>query len=105
MFKFIVLLIFALFAAGAFCMANSTYWVFDVLGFALMAVGCIVGTIKAFRVKDKKKKILLLCLLYLALVLLTVAGSVLFSGTILIAIPGAAALVVFGFLIMKKPNG
>ena len=92
----------ALIAVGAVCMSYGSYWAFDVLGFAVMAAGCAIGTVYAVKTADKKVLTAALCMLYLALVLLTVAGAVLFAGSILFAIMGAAAFAVFGFLIRFK---
>ena len=100
--KSVFILVLALVAAGAVCMGYASYWAFDVLGFAVMAAGCAIGTMYAVKTADKKVLTAALCMLYLALVLLTVAGAVLFAGSILFAIMGAAALAVFGFLVRFK---
>ncbi len=79
--KFTVLIVSALIACGAVCMSYSSFWAFDVIGFMLMSVGGVIGTIKTLRLgkASKRLKIVLLCLLYLAIVLFTIAGAVLFS--------------------------
>ena len=100
--KSVFILVLALVAAGAVGMSYGSYWVVDVLGFAVMAAGCAIGTMYAVKTADKKVLTAALCMLYLALVLLTVAGAVLFAGSILFAIMGAAAFAVFGFLIRFK---
>ena len=84
--KFFLILALALIAGGAVCMSYSTYWVFDVIGGIVLIVGCALATVIA-----------LLCALYTAVVLLLIAGAVTFSGTILLAILGSAALILFGF--------
>ena len=83
-------------------MSYSTYWVFDVLACTAILVGAVFATAYTLKAKvSKRKRAVLLCALYAAVVLLIVAGSVLFSGTILLAILGAAALTVYGFPLMK----
>lgn len=100
--KFFLILALILIAAGAACMSYSAYWVFDVLAGAAILVGAGLATAYALKAKiSKRKRIVLLCALYVAVVLLIIAGSVLFSGTILLAILGAAALTVYGFPLMK----
>ncbi len=103
--RFIFTLIFALIVLGAFCMSYSDYWAFDVLGGSLIVIGGIIATVKTLKLENKALKITLLCLLYLAIILLLIAGSVRFSGTIILAIMGAAALVTYGFLIYTKAKG
>ena len=76
-------------------MSYSTYWVFDVIGGIVLIVGGALATVYA--IKTVKKKPTLIALLYTAVVLLLIAGAVTFSGTILLAILGSAALILFGF--------
>lgn len=96
--KFFLILALALIAGGAVCMSYSTYWVFDALGAFVLIVGCALATVYTIKtVKKKPTHIALLCALYTAVVLLLIAGAVTFSGTILLAILGSAALILFGF--------
>ena len=79
-------------------MSYSTYWVFDVIGGIVLIVGGALATVYAIKtVKKTPTLIALLCALYTAVVLLLIAGAVTFSGTILLAILGSAALILFGF--------
>ena len=79
-------------------MSYSTYWVFDVIGGIVLIVGCALATVYAIKtVKKKPTLIALLCALYAAVVLLLIAGTVTFAGTILLAILGSAALIIYGF--------
>ena len=100
--RIVLLIVLALVAAGAVCMSYSSYWVFDALGALAVITGGIVGTISVIKCLKKPQLVTALIALYTAVVLLIIAGSVLFSGTILIAILGTAALVIFGFLVRKK---
>ena len=100
--KVFLFVILAVIAVGAICMSYSSYWAFDVLGAVAIIAGSIAGTIATARHLKGRKRVAALIASYTAVVLLIVAGSVLFSGTILIAIMGAAALVVFGFLLGKE---
>jgi len=96
--KFFLILALALIAWGAVCMSYSTYWVFDALGAFVLIVGCALATVYTIKtVKKTPTLIALLCALYTAVVLLLIAGAVTFSGTILLAILGSAALILFGF--------
>ncbi len=98
----LLFLLLALVAGGAFCMSYSSDWKFDALGAVLMVAGGVLGTIVTVKSTQKMMRILLLCLLYLAIVLLLIAGWILFEGTILLAIMGAAAFAVFGYLLYKQ---
>ena len=96
--KFFLILALALIAGGAVCMSYSTYRVFDVIGGIVLIVGGALATVYAIKtVKKTSTLIALLCALYTAVVLLLIAGAVTFSGTILLAILGSAALILFGF--------
>ena len=96
--KFFLILALALIAGGAVCMSYSTYWVFDVIGGIVLIVGGVLATVYAIKtVKSKPILIVLLCALYAAVVLLLIAGTVTLSGTILLAILGSAALIIYGF--------
>ncbi|MEL3907947.1 MAG: hypothetical protein P1P64_02900 [Treponemataceae bacterium] len=100
--KIVLFVMFALIIGGAVCMSYSTVWVLDAIGAMAMLAGAAIGTIKTVKRLAKRKRILALIALYLAVVLLIIAGSFQFSGTILIAILGTSALVVFGFLIGRE---
>lgn len=100
--KVFLFVILAVIAVGAICMSYSSYWAFDALGAVAIIAGSIAGTIATVRHLKGRKRVAALIALYTAVVLLIVAGSVLFSGTILIAFMGAAALAVFGFLLGKE---
>ena len=96
--KFFLILALALIAWGAVCMSYSTYRVFDAIGGIVLIVGGALATVYAIKtVKKTPTLIALLCALYTAVVLLLIAGAVTFSGTILLAILGSAALILFGF--------
>ena len=79
-------------------MSYSTYWVFDVIGGIVLIIGGALATVYAIKtVKKTPTLIALLCALYTAVMLLLIAGAVTFSGTILLAILGSAAFIIYGF--------